>query len=108
MDDLGSFVDFPSPANSMYYAYGDSEPYLSESQSPNNSTVSPPRTASRKPAILTTANPSTTQHQQDAADTPAPETRKASPPTHQTNKSQQQPSASAKTATKTPRQPCYP
>ncbi|KAK4033431.1 hypothetical protein C8A01DRAFT_40126 [Parachaetomium inaequale] len=37
MEDLGTFVDFPSPPNSMYYVYGDAEQYLSESQSPNNS-----------------------------------------------------------------------
>jgi len=37
MEDLGNYVDFPSPPNSMYYVYGDGEQYLSESQSPNNS-----------------------------------------------------------------------
>lgn len=37
MEDLGTYVDFPSPPNSMYYVYGESEQYLSESQSPNNS-----------------------------------------------------------------------
>ncbi|KAK4104166.1 hypothetical protein N658DRAFT_419534 [Parathielavia hyrcaniae] len=40
MDSLAEFVDFPSPAGSMYYLYGDAEQYLSESQSPDNSTVS--------------------------------------------------------------------
>ncbi len=40
MEDLGTYPDFPSPPNSMYYVYADSEPYLSESQSPNNSAVS--------------------------------------------------------------------
>jgi hypothetical protein len=42
MENLGNFVDFPSPPESMYYLYGESEQYLSESQSPNNSTVSFP------------------------------------------------------------------
>jgi len=37
MEDLGTYVDFPSPPGSMYYVYGESEQYLSESQSPNNS-----------------------------------------------------------------------
>ncbi|KAH6631027.1 hypothetical protein B0J18DRAFT_408176 [Chaetomium sp. MPI-SDFR-AT-0129] len=38
MEVLGDFVDFPSPPPSMYYVYGEQEPYLSESsQSPNNS-----------------------------------------------------------------------
>ncbi len=40
MEDLGTYVDFPSPPGSMYYVYGESEQYLSESQSPNNSAVS--------------------------------------------------------------------
>ncbi|KAK4156251.1 hypothetical protein C8A00DRAFT_41218 [Chaetomidium leptoderma] len=40
METIGNFVDFPSPPNSMYYVYGDSEQYLSESQSPNNSVKS--------------------------------------------------------------------
>ena len=40
MNDLDNFIDFPSPANAMYYVYGDSEQYLSESQSPHDSTVS--------------------------------------------------------------------
>ncbi len=40
MEDMGSYVDFPSPPNSMYYVYGDNEQYSSESQSPNNSAVS--------------------------------------------------------------------
>ncbi|KAH6845080.1 hypothetical protein B0I37DRAFT_355591 [Chaetomium sp. MPI-CAGE-AT-0009] len=39
MEGMGNFADFPSPPNSMYYVYGDHEPYLSESQSPNNSSV---------------------------------------------------------------------
>ncbi|KAL2167621.1 hypothetical protein VTG60DRAFT_1057 [Thermothelomyces hinnuleus] len=37
MGDLGHYVDFPSPPNSMSYVYGDGDQYLSESQSPNNS-----------------------------------------------------------------------
>ncbi|KAK4236435.1 AP-1-like transcription factor YAP1 [Achaetomium macrosporum] len=37
MQDLGNFVDFPSPPSSLYYAYGDSEPHSSEFQSPSNS-----------------------------------------------------------------------
>ncbi|KAL2159744.1 hypothetical protein VTH06DRAFT_2313 [Thermothelomyces fergusii] len=37
MGDLGHYVDFPSPPNSMYYVYGDCEQNLSDSQSPNNS-----------------------------------------------------------------------
>lgn len=40
MEDMGSYVDFPSPPSSMYYVYGDNEQYSSESQSPNNSAVS--------------------------------------------------------------------
>ncbi|KAK3309060.1 uncharacterized protein B0T15DRAFT_128129 [Chaetomium strumarium] len=37
MEDLGNFVDFPSPPHSLYYAYGDSEPHASEFQSPSDS-----------------------------------------------------------------------
>ncbi|KAL2173217.1 uncharacterized protein P884DRAFT_281199 [Thermothelomyces heterothallicus CBS 202.75] len=39
MGDVGHYVDFPSPPNSMYYVYGDGDQYLSESQSPNNPAV---------------------------------------------------------------------
>ena len=42
MEDLGHYVGFPLPPNSMYYVYGDNDQYLSESQSPNNSAVSFP------------------------------------------------------------------
>jgi hypothetical protein len=52
MDDLGNFIDFPSPANSMYYVYADSEQYLSESQSPHNSTVSYPTPGSGRADVL--------------------------------------------------------
>ncbi|KAL1837966.1 hypothetical protein VTJ49DRAFT_3174 [Mycothermus thermophilus] len=40
MTGMAGFTDFPSPPSSMYYVYGgESEPYLSESNSsPNNST----------------------------------------------------------------------
>jgi hypothetical protein len=48
MENLNNFVDFPSPPDSMYYLYGDNEQYLSESQSPNNSTVSFPTLLSPK------------------------------------------------------------
>jgi hypothetical protein len=37
MEDIGNFVDFPSPPHSLYYAYGDSEPHPSEFQSPSDS-----------------------------------------------------------------------
>ncbi|KAK3301293.1 uncharacterized protein B0H64DRAFT_34883 [Chaetomium fimeti] len=51
MEDLGNFADFPSPPNSMYYVYGDHEPYMSESQSPNNSSYDPTSTGdSRYPS----------------------------------------------------------
>jgi hypothetical protein len=51
MDELGNFIDFPSPGNSMYYVYGDSEQYLSESQSPHNSTVSYPTPGSGRAEV---------------------------------------------------------
>jgi len=50
MGDLGNFADFPSPPNSMYYVYGDHEPYLSESQSPNNSAYDTTAGDSRYPS----------------------------------------------------------
>lgn len=51
MEELGTFVDFPSPPNSMYYVYGESEQYMSESQSPNTSVVSSPLPSSGDPAV---------------------------------------------------------
>ncbi|KAK3985023.1 hypothetical protein QBC44DRAFT_405778 [Cladorrhinum sp. PSN332] len=38
MEDYGNNLDVPSPANSLYYVYGDAEQYSSGSQSPCNST----------------------------------------------------------------------
>ncbi|KAL2017632.1 hypothetical protein VTK56DRAFT_1900 [Thermocarpiscus australiensis] len=37
MNDFGSFLNMPSPDDSLHYIYGDSEQYYSESQSPANS-----------------------------------------------------------------------
>jgi len=37
MEDYGNSLDVPSPANSIYYVYGDAEQYSSGSQSPCNS-----------------------------------------------------------------------
>ncbi|KAK4244921.1 hypothetical protein C7999DRAFT_16847 [Corynascus novoguineensis] len=50
MEDLGHYVDFPTPPNSMYYVYGDGEQYLSESQSPNNLSVGLPTPLSGYPS----------------------------------------------------------
>jgi len=38
MEEYGNNLDVPSPANSLYYVYGDGEHYSSGSQSPCNST----------------------------------------------------------------------
>lgn len=44
MEDLNNLLEFPSPAHSQYYMYGDADQHLdsnkSESQSPVNSPVS--------------------------------------------------------------------
>ncbi len=110
MEDLGAYVDFPSPPNSMYYVYADSEPYSSESQSPNNSHVSfalDTLSTRDRPAVLTAVSSMTRIYRETAApraDTRVRGTRTASLPTREIRKSLQ-PRGSARIATRTPRQP---
>ncbi|KXX81785.1 AP-1-like transcription factor YAP1 [Madurella mycetomatis] len=56
MDDLGNLLDLPSPANSLYYVYGDPEQYGSGSQSPSTSTYD--MTSAADISNLTSAYPS--------------------------------------------------
>ena len=103
MGDLGNFTDFPSPPNSMYYVYGDHEPYLSESQSPNNSAVSVLSLLIRGAKVLIARFSMTLPR--ETAGTQVQGTRKENLRTHQSSKNQQ-PSGSERTATRTPLQPC--
>ncbi|KAL2129886.1 hypothetical protein VTI74DRAFT_7178 [Chaetomium olivicolor] len=68
MEDLSKFIDFPSPPNSMSYLYGDSEHYLSESQSPNNSAYD---TTSAGDSSLSSRYPSPGQDDRDSAESTA-------------------------------------
>ncbi|KAK4191536.1 hypothetical protein QBC35DRAFT_290323 [Podospora australis] len=64
MEDFGTAFDMPSPASTLYYAYGDAEHYSSGSQSPSNSTYDMASTTdlSNFPSVY----PSPEHHEEDS------------------------------------------